>query len=58
VTSTLKDKSGAFILYKYTGIITMTPQIGAVLGGAEDAATTEFGNVGMYTRFSSLSVYY
>jgi DNA transposition AAA+ family ATPase len=46
VNSLLNDKSGAIIGYKYSGIITMTPAIGAVLAGADDAKTTEFGNVG------------
>lgn len=42
----MKDKSGAVISYKYSGIITLTPAIGAVLTGAADAKTTDFGNVG------------
>lgn len=46
MNSLLNDKSGAVIGYKYSGIITMTAAIGAVLSGADDAETTEFGNVG------------
>ncbi|EPE36322.1 hypothetical protein GLAREA_05660 [Glarea lozoyensis ATCC 20868] len=53
VTSTLSDTTGAYILYKYSGIITLTPQIGAVLSGAPDAATTEFGNVVTHVLFET-----
>ena len=49
MNSILKDKSGAVISYKYSGIITLTPAIAAVLGGAADAKTTDFGNVGELT---------
>ena len=49
MNSVLKDKSGAIISYKYSGIITLTPAIGAVLGGAADAKSTDFGNIGKLT---------
>ena len=45
VNSVLKDKSGAFISYKYSGIIDMKPGPTAVLTGSSDAKTTEFGDV-------------
>jgi hypothetical protein len=48
----MKDKTGAIIFYKYSGIITLTPEIGAVLSGAAEAKTTEFGNVGKYRNIS------
>jgi hypothetical protein len=44
VTSVLKDKSGAAISYKYSGIINITPAIQAILGGSPDAKTTDFGD--------------
>ncbi len=40
-----KADPAAFLKYSYTGIITLTPAIGAVLSGAPGAATTPFGNV-------------
>ena len=55
VNSVLKDKSGAIISYKYSGIITLTPEIGAVLGGTPDAKTTDFGNIGKCNSFRKLS---
>lgn len=42
----MKDKSGGYIGYKYSGIITLTPEIGAVLTDKPEAKTTDFGNVG------------
>ncbi|PBP18659.1 hypothetical protein BUE80_DR010548 [Diplocarpon rosae] len=39
VNSILSDKSGAFISYKYSGIIKVTPEIGAVLAGDPLSAT-------------------
>jgi hypothetical protein len=44
VTSILKDKSGAIISFKYSGVLSMTPSVLAVLAGGPDAKTTEFGN--------------
>jgi hypothetical protein len=44
VNSILKDKSGALISYKYSGIINITPGVAAILGGNPDAKTTEFGD--------------
>ncbi|KUJ20529.1 uncharacterized protein LY89DRAFT_640150 [Mollisia scopiformis] len=44
VNSILNDKSGAIIVYKYSGIVTLTEPTGKVLGGAEDAKTTDFGD--------------
>jgi hypothetical protein len=48
VNSVLKDKTGALISFKYSGIIGMTPEVGAVLGGAPEAKSTHFGNIGRY----------
>ncbi|KAG9235657.1 hypothetical protein BJ875DRAFT_440168 [Amylocarpus encephaloides] len=53
VSSILKDKSGAIISYKYSGIITLSPEIGAVLGGSPDAKTTDFGNVVTHIIFET-----
>lgn len=44
VTSVLKDKSGAIIGFKYSGILNVTEGVAAVLGGSEDAKTTQFGD--------------
>jgi hypothetical protein len=41
----LKDKSGAIISYKYSGVINMRPEPAAVLTGQKDAKTTNFGDV-------------
>lgn len=40
----LKDKSGAIIAFKYSGIINVTPGVAAVLGGDAAAKTTPFGD--------------
>jgi len=32
------------IYLNYTGIVDITPELGKILGGAPDAATTAFGN--------------
>ena len=44
VSSVLKDKSGAAIRCHYTGILNVTGPVGKILGGAADAATTDFGD--------------
>lgn len=44
VTSILKDKSGAALSFKYSGILTMTTELTKVLNGSPDARTTGFGN--------------
>jgi hypothetical protein len=49
VNSVLKDKSGAFISYRYSGIIDMKPGSTAVLTGSNDAKTTDFGDVCKYS---------
>jgi hypothetical protein len=41
VNSVLKDASGAYISYKYSGIIDMKPGPTAVLTGSSDAKTTD-----------------
>ncbi|PBP22097.1 hypothetical protein BUE80_DR007090 [Diplocarpon rosae] len=48
VNSILRDQSGAFISYKYSGIVKVTPEIGAVLAGDPSAKTTSFGDVCEY----------
>jgi hypothetical protein len=44
VTSVLKDKSGAVISFHYSGLLTMSSGVRAVLGGNPDAKTTAFGD--------------
>ncbi|CAG8982758.1 hypothetical protein HYALB_00001039 [Hymenoscyphus albidus] len=53
VNSIAKDKSGAMISYKYTGIVTITPEIGAVLTGSPDAKTTSFGSIAAHVLFET-----
>ncbi|KAH8663109.1 hypothetical protein BGZ60DRAFT_81476 [Tricladium varicosporioides] len=53
VNSVLKDSSGGFIGYKYSGIITLTPEIGAVLTDKPEAKTTDFGNVVTHILFET-----
>lgn len=53
VNSVLKDKSGAVVSYSYTGIITLTPEILAVLGGSPEAKTTEFGSIASHVSLET-----
>lgn len=53
VNSVLKDSSGAFISYKYSGIIELEPGNIAVLSGSKDAKTTEFGHVLTHILFET-----
>lgn len=39
-----RDKSGAHLYLNYTGVLDITPELGAVLSGSPDAKTTDFGN--------------
>jgi len=45
VSSLLKDKSGAFVRFDYSGVVPLTGPAGKVLGGAADAKTTEQGEI-------------
>lgn len=45
VTSVLKDRGGAVISFKYSGILSMSAGVRAVLGGSPGAKTTDFGDV-------------
>lgn len=41
----VKDKeSGAMVYLNYSGVVDITPELGAILQGHEDAKSTEFGN--------------
>ncbi len=51
VQSLLKDKSGAFVRFNYTGIIGMAGPNGKVLTGAADAASTEHGDACKFLVF-------
>jgi len=53
VNSVLKDKSGAIISYRYSGIIDMKPGPTAVLTGRSDAKTTDFGDVLTHVLFET-----
>ena len=39
-----RDKSGALFYIHYTGIIAITPELGAVFSASPDAKSTEFGD--------------
>jgi len=54
VNSVLKDKSGAVISYKYSGILNLSPGVAAVLGGGSDAKTTGFGDASEFPFCFSL----
>ncbi|KAG4442753.1 hypothetical protein IFR05_001770 [Cadophora sp. M221] len=53
VNSVLKDKSGAIIAFKYSGIINVTPGVAAVLGGDAAATTTPFGDAFTHVLFET-----
>lgn len=53
VNSILKDKSGAVISFKYSGIINVTEGVAAVLSGHADAKTTEFGDAFTHVLFET-----
>ncbi|TAQ88528.1 hypothetical protein B7494_g3140 [Chlorociboria aeruginascens] len=44
VSSVVKDASGAFVVFKYTGVINITEGVKKVLGGDAEARTTPFGD--------------
>ena len=43
-----KDKTGGTIYLHYTGVVNITPELGAVLSGDPEAKSTEFGDVCRY----------
>lgn len=43
-----RDKSGALIYLNYNGVVDITPELGAILGGSPDAKSTGFGNSCMF----------
>jgi len=49
----LKDKRGAVLGFKYSGIVNVTPGVAKVLGGAADAKTTEFGDIFTHVLFET-----
>ncbi|KAH7330296.1 hypothetical protein BKA65DRAFT_554284 [Rhexocercosporidium sp. MPI-PUGE-AT-0058] len=53
VNSVLKDKSGAIIAFKYSGIVNVTSGIAAVLDGDTNAKTTPFGNAFTHVLFET-----
>ena len=44
LTVAFRDKSGGVVYLNYTGIVDITPELGAILSQKPDAKTTEFGN--------------
>ncbi|KAK3394156.1 hypothetical protein B0H63DRAFT_517303 [Podospora didyma] len=53
VHSLVKAKSGAFVRFSYTGIISLQGPGGKVLKGESDMATTEFGEAFTQVTFES-----
>jgi len=53
VNSVLKDKGGAIISYRYSGIIEMKPGPTAVLTDSKDAKTTDFGDILTHVLFET-----
>lgn len=49
----VKDKSGAHVYLHYTGVVEITPELGLILGGKEEAKSTEFGNSFIEMRFET-----
>ncbi|KAK4692069.1 RNA polymerase I-specific transcription initiation factor RRN6, partial [Lecanoromycetidae sp. Uapishka_2] len=50
----VKDKiSGGLIYLNYTGIVGITPALGAILGGSPDAKSTPFGDSFIEMRFET-----
>ena len=48
----VKDKSGAMLYLNYTGVVAITPELGAILSGKEGAKSTEFGDSCIPSSFS------
>ncbi|KAK0509456.1 hypothetical protein JMJ35_007850 [Cladonia borealis] len=49
----VKDKSGGLVYLNYTGVVDITPELGAILQGKPDAKSTEFGNSFIEMRFET-----
>ncbi|KAL8850090.1 MAG: hypothetical protein Q9221_004951 [Calogaya cf. arnoldii] len=50
----LKDKNlGSSVYAHYTGVVEITPELGAILSGKEDAKSTEFGNSFVHFTFET-----
>ncbi|MCJ1364625.1 hypothetical protein MMC16_003738 [Acarospora aff. strigata] len=49
----LKNKDGAMVYVNYTGVVDITPELGAILGGSPEAKTTDFGNSFIEMRFET-----
>ncbi|KAL2042816.1 hypothetical protein N7G274_004576 [Stereocaulon virgatum] len=50
----VKDKgTGSLVYLNYTGVVDITPELGAILGGSPDAKTTDFGNSFIEMRFET-----
>lgn len=47
----VKDKeTGGTVYLNYLGVVNITPELGAILGGQPDAKTTEFGDSCKFSR--------
>ena len=44
VNSVVKDKGGAVLAFRYSGMLRVTKGVARVLGGSKEAATTTFGD--------------
>jgi len=49
----VKDKSGSYVYIHYSGVVEITPELKLILGGKEEAKTTEFGHSFVEMRFET-----
>ncbi len=49
----VKDKSGSAVYLHYSGVVEITPELKLILGGKEEAKTTDFGNSFIEMRFET-----
>ncbi|EEQ28704.1 uncharacterized protein MCYG_01523 [Microsporum canis CBS 113480] len=47
------DETGASVYINYTGVVELTPEIGAILTGQSESASTPFGNIFITLKFES-----
>lgn len=49
----VKDKSGSLVYLHYTGVVEITRELGLILGGKEEAKTTDFGHSFIEMKFET-----
>ncbi|KAL9104006.1 MAG: hypothetical protein Q9163_000984 [Psora crenata] len=48
-----RDKNGSLIHLSYNGVVDITPEVAAILGGSPDARSTEFGDSFIEMKFET-----